>query len=280
MWDAGCFITVAGKKPVVGIYVEHDDKGQLCDMIIDEIGYGTKPGLNRVQFVGWEAVLGLLHEIGDFVRLTPMVVDTLINFELYVTVNGNSVMARRACAQQIEQQRSEFAEPLTFDLETMGFDSDKMNMLSSSFQWGDREADKFDVWKKRRGSDKTVAVQARDILESAPYSIGWNSARFDIPYLNNRLRAAGERPAFVGCHISADVVYDRKFGNKKRTSLVDAANHLKVTDEKVHKTPIDWDKWNAANAGDMGPNGMEYVLEHGDMDVILTKRVYNRVATQ
>lgn len=166
--------------------------------------------------------------------------------------------------------------PLSFDIETMGFKAKILPMLSCSFQWGDDEAGQFNLDKMSTpDSDELLALEIRDVLESAPLLLGWNSNRFDLHYINTRLSFHGHRPVVALASISVDVVYDKMLGRRTRTSLINAANEMGVTDEKIHKTPIDWEKWHAANEGDQA--GMDYVVEHGAMDTILTKRIYNGI---
>jgi uncharacterized protein YprB with RNaseH-like and TPR domain len=280
LFDTCSAIDLSGKKPIIRLFINSNRSDKIVDFITGEIGGNvksngtTKPDL-WVEFIDWKDIYELLSAIEEEVRSNWRHVEVLDNLFIYSETHGLTKGVRQAAAMQLGRLEQWPLEPLTFDLETMGFESDTMPILSSSFQWGDREDSRFAVHKKTAKSDKDVVIEIRDVLESAPWSIGWNSSRFDIPYLNTRLRVNGERAAFVGSHDSADVLYDKKRGLKKRTSLINAANECGVTDEKVHKTEIDWDKWKAANSGNMGPNGMEYVLEHGDMDVVLTKRVYN-----
>lgn len=224
---------------------------------------------------GWDDIADTVDAIkfsGMSTRWREM--DLLIAYWKYQQAHGKGEPLKRAAAWQLKQLQVPEPIPLTFDLETMGLKGDEFTMLTSSFQWGDDEAQRF-TQAKRGPNDREVAMSVRRILETAAYSIGWNSARFDIPYLNARLAKYNERPVFIGSHDSADVNYDKKYGNKKRTSLVNAVEHLQVADNDIHKTPIDWDKWRGADRGNTAD--MDYVTIHGENDVILTKRVYNEV---
>lgn len=198
--------------------------------------------------------------------------DLMTEYWKYQEKHGNILQAQYAATTQLFRLQESPVIPLTFDLETMGLKADEYTMLSSSYQWGDDEKNAFSH-VKRGSTDEALAVDIRRCLETAPYTIGWNSGRFDIPYLNTRLARYDERPAFIGSHDSADVYYDKKHGNKKRTSLVNAVEQTGVADDDIHKTPIDWEKWTAADRGSAA--GMDYVVLHGENDIKLTKRVYN-----
>ena len=161
-------------------------------------------------------------------------------------------------------------EPLavSWDLETMGLDPNEKNILTCAMQYGTLEDRIHTICKWN--SEEQFVLATRGVLEQIPWTMGYNSSRFDINYLNVRLKKYGHRTAFLGSHSDVSEMYKEFTGRKKRTSLVDMANELGLTDEKVYKTPIDWDKWHAANRGDK--EGMDYVVEHGKMDVILTRR--------
>lgn len=198
--------------------------------------------------------------------------DLMVAYWRYQEKHGDIERVQHAATTQLRRLREYPIVPMTFDLETMGLKADEFTMLSSSYQWGDNETHAFSH-TKRGSNDKDLAIEVREMLETAPYTIGWNSGRFDIPYLNTRLAKYDLRPAFIGSHDSADILFDKKHGNKKRTSLVNAVEQLGVADDDIHKTPIDWEKWKAANRGDTA--SMDYVVLHGENDIKLTKRVYN-----
>jgi len=222
---------------------------------------------------GWDGVIDAIDNIVEYSRGKRRQLQVVGNFYLYKERFGLPTGAKEAASWQLRSLRNPIPVPITFDIETMGLEATSLPMLSCSFQEGDDESGVYSAFKMTPASDKDLAVQIREILESAPFTIGFNSSRFDINYINTRLAANGERQMFLGSHDDVSVMYDYTFNAKKRTSLLNAAAQLGVTDEVVKKTPIDWNIWNAANAGD--EQSMDYILTHAKNDVILTKRVYN-----
>lgn len=222
---------------------------------------------------GWTGVVESIEYIIEYSRGKRRQLEVVANFAAYKERFGLLPGAKEAASCQLRGLREPAAKPITFDCETMGFDSGTLPLLSCAIQWGDDELGTYSLFKVDPASDRELAVKVRDALELAPYTIGFASSRFDINFINGRLAFYGERPMFIGSHDDASVIFDYTFNKKKKTSLHDAALQLGVIDERVHKTPIDWVKWNAANAGDS--EAMDYVTDHGNKDVKLTKRVYN-----
>lgn len=224
---------------------------------------------------GWDGVMDAIDAIINDSRGKRRQLEVVANFYNYKERYGLTAEAKAAASWQLRSLRLPVPLPITFDIETMGLEPATLPMLSCTFQEGDDESGVYTTYKMTPASDKDLVTQVRDILEAAPYTIGFNSSRFDINYINTRLIAHGERPMFLGSHEDVSVLYDYAFNAKKRTSLANAANFLSVTDEHVHKTPINWSIWNAANAGD--DEAMKYVVDHAKADVVLTKRVYNAI---
>lgn len=231
---------------------------------------------------GWDGVMDACSAMWPFIKGKRRQLQVAMNWYDYKSYYGVDKDAKRAASNQLRGLRAPNPEPITFDIETMGLDKETLPMLSCSFQRGDDETGIWTVYKRTPASDRDVAVETRDVLESAPWTIGWNSIRFDIPWIQRRLQEYGERPMFLGSHDDGQNMYmhmvhaDESLRHR-RTSLARASEDLGIADGNTHKTPIDWAKWNAANGGEMGPDGMEYVIGHGEQDIALTKRVYNAI---
>lgn len=227
---------------------------------------------------GWDGVMDAIDRIFVYSRGKRRQLQVVANWYDYKGFYGPNNDAKAIASNQLRSLRQPLPEPLTFDIETMGLDMHTLPMLSCSYMRGDDETHVWADWKKKPEGERGLAVAIRDTLEGAPYTIGFNSIRFDIPWIQRRLAEYGERPMFLGSHDDVSEDYKLLTGRKKRTSLHDMANELGLTDEEVHKTPIDWAIWNAANEGDM--IAMDYVVHHGDMDIILTKRGHNAIKRQ
>lgn len=112
----------------------------------------------------------------------------------------------------------------------------------------------------RRG-DKKVCVQIRDALERLDYVCTFYGTGFDLPFLNTRLVAQGERPIDQLRHI--DLYY------VARNKLKLHSNRLQVVAEtlfgKSEKTRVIGPIWLQASRGDKA--AMNYIVEHCQRDV-------------
>lgn len=196
---------------------------------------------------------------------------------------GRSVLPREqrvTLAQVANTQITELKAPtpmsITFDIETMGLDAAEKPVISCTYMYNNDESTVFSDDILKWGNEENLLVAIRDRLEIAGFTIGWNSSRFDLNYINTRLARYDQRPMFLGSHDDADVIFDRVYNNKKRTSLVNAVNQLNLTDKEVHKTPIDWNIWDAAYY-ENDRASMDYIINHAENDVKLTRRVWDVV---
>lgn len=117
--------------------------------------------------------------------------------------------------------------------------------------------------------DKKLAVALRDEIESYNMIVTWNGKMFDIPFLNARLLAHGERPVHPQFHL--DLMYyaggvSNKIGSRK---LKNVQQFLKLPDEK---TEIDWDVWKRAALGEK--EAMIEVINHCEFDVRVLAEAY------
>lgn len=116
--------------------------------------------------------------------------------------------------------------------------------------------------------DGPLAVAIRDALEAADIIVGWNSKLHDIPLVNARLAKTGERPVRVNLHV--DLMWyaagsSMKIGSRK---LDNVQKFLGTTDQK---TPLDWETWQLAGAGDR--KALKKVVEHCEHDVTVLGEV-------
>lgn len=225
---------------------------------------------------GWGPVNEFLNDIMPYTLDGRKYITIHRSYYDYELKYGSNDGARNAANWQINANRPWAGlQPVIFDIETMGLDPNEYAFLSCSFQKGDDEENIHSVDVQSSGSEEQALIDVRDYLEAAPITLGFNSLRFDINYINTRLARYNERPMMLGRHIDVSNVYDEMIGRKKRTSLSKAVEEMALADNDAHKTPIDWPKWKAAYSGDK--RGMAYVLEHAKYDVILTKRLYNAI---
>lgn len=276
-----------GKNGGINIEVEMSEDNAVYRM--SQVFGGKVSQLNRVYDSGRTAYRWRIHGENALEAASLMLpysttkkrqLEVLTTFARNYPADSNKehrAEAKNVARLQLQALKEPEPQVITLDIETMGLDWTTKRMLSCTFQSDDLEAFVWTEFKTGPYDDgeQGMLVKTRDILESAAWTMGFNSLRFDIPYINYRLSLYEERPMFLGSHVDVSETYKKLTGRSKRTSLYDMSNELGTADEEVHKTPIDWDIWNAADAGD--PGALRYVVNHADMDVILTKRGYEAI---
>lgn len=124
--------------------------------------------------------------------------------------------------------------------------------------------------KSRILSDAKLVVAIRDELEKYDLIVGHNIRRFDIRFLNARLAAAGERP--LKTHFVLDTMYavdGMAIGGRSLDTLI------KFFGLKAKKTPINWEDWKNAAAGN--EEALNNVQIHNLADVEALKELYPKV---
>lgn len=213
-------------------------------------------------------VVPVAEALRDYALTKKRELDILLSYYKYREQHPETPQVKLLAHGQLKMNKAPNPHGLVVDFETTGLDPSVDSLLSASFMRGGRVYSAYRM--PDSVDDRSLALEIRTEIEAAPYIIGWNSARFDIPFLNGRLRQHGDRPVFVGSHDDA-----KKMFADGRKSLEFAANTLKVTDDEVRKTPIHWPTWYAAKAGDS--EAMRYIVDHAEKDVQLTRRVYDAV---
>jgi uncharacterized protein YprB with RNaseH-like and TPR domain len=171
-------------------------------------------------------------------------------------------------------------EVLFFDTESTDLTASWGRMLCASFVG--LEGDEVTTYRrdsapfkgKNKVSDEKLVVAIRNKLESADMIVGWYSLLHDIPLLNARLAAAGERPCMLGekhgvTHV--DLIWyaggqSMKIGGKKLDTVA------KFFGCENQKTPLDGETWQLAAAGDAP--AMDAVVEHCEADVLVLREVW------
>lgn len=171
-----------------------------------------------------------------------------------------------------------------FDIEATDLGGNFGRLLCCSFV--DLGSDKVETyrrdskpWKGRKLTDDAkLAVAIRDRLEQADIIVGWNSILYDVPFINTRLVAAGERPIQVGERYgshSLDLMY---YAGGQSMRL--PGRRLDLVARFFHcgheKTPLTPEVWAEAATGD--PESMELVVEHCEADVLVTREVFYKLA--
>lgn len=128
-------------------------------------------------------------------------------------------------------------------------------------------------WKSRDIiDDSKLAVAIRNELESANLIVTWNGKMHDVPLVNARLAKHNQRQFQPQLHI--DLMYyaggtSMKIGSRK---LDNVARFFSLPEQK---TPLDWDTWQRAGAGDKA--SMDLVVKHCEADVLVLREAYKHL---
>jgi len=133
-------------------------------------------------------------------------------------------------------------------------------------------------WSGGPADDSRLAVAIRQHLEEADVIVGWNSILHDIPLINARLAAAGERPVRLGekhgrPHL--DLMYyagglSMKIGSR-------ALDRVSIFFDSPHrKTPLTPKVW--AKAGEGDADAWDSIVEHCELDALVTRDMFPHLA--
>lgn len=126
---------------------------------------------------------------------------------------------------------------------------------------------------ERVRDDRLLAIGCRDLLETYDVIVGWNSKKYDVPFIDSRLTIHDERPLRKDImHI--DPMYKAgQFSLALQSRRLDSVAQTFRLDEQ--KTPIDPEFWMDAALGDSA--AMDYVVEHCEADVLTLRAAFHRL---
>ena len=128
-------------------------------------------------------------------------------------------------------------------------------------------------WKGTRLiDDGRLAIAIRDELEKYHMIVSWNGKLFDAAFLNARLLKANARPLRAQFHL--DLMWFAG-GSSNRIGSRKLDNVQRFLDLPNAKTPITWEDWQEAAAGD--PKAFDQVVKHNIADVKVLAQAYWRL---
>jgi uncharacterized protein YprB with RNaseH-like and TPR domain len=170
-----------------------------------------------------------------------------------------------------------------FDTESTDLSANWGRLLCASFVGLDGEVityrkDRRPFKGRNKVDDSRLAVAIRDEIEKSDIIVGWNSILHDLPLVNARLAAAGERPIRVGERhgvMNLDLMYyaggqSMKIGGRRLDTV---AKFFRCDNQK---TPLDGETWQLAATGDA--EAMDLVVEHCEADVLVLRDVWPHLA--
>lgn len=137
----------------------------------------------------------------------------------------------------------------------------------------------FPIIRDRLRIDKHLAAALKEEIEQYDGGIGWNSALFDWPLLNDRLMLTGSRALEKRFHI--DIMYAARMGKSTLTSSrLDWV--AKALGCPYKKTALDLSTWKLAEAEAVngfrhGSENYDYIVDHCREDIRVTEWVYERL---
>ena len=173
---------------------------------------------------------------------------------------------------------------VSFDFEMSGLNADFGVFLCGCFKvWRDTDEpqaklvtyrmDEQKSYKTRPWEDKELAIKLKEEVEKADIIVGWNSKRFDIPFLNARLAYFGESPVTKMKHV--DLMYQARYKWRIHSARLDSVLDFLQAPDAFLKTKMKPNMWIRAVQGEKA--AMDYVVNHCVQDVKALDWVYHRM---
>lgn len=164
-----------------------------------------------------------------------------------------------------------------FDIETTGLKAHVGRMLWGSIadSWGNVTSYSIEDFPGSTPIDDSelVNVFARELEKYDGEWVSWNGKLFDIPFMNARLLKGGKE-VVRGDRVHVDLMYYSK-GSAARIGTSRLAGVQDFFKTGNSKTPLDFDTWNMAIAGDH--RAILKVGEHCEADVLVLRDVYEHL---
>ena len=164
---------------------------------------------------------------------------------------------------------------LFFDIESTGLNATFGTILTIGWKWFGKPKVRIptilDAGGKNTLDDHALVKKFAEVYNTADYTCGWYSARFDLPMIRTKLLKFGEPPLAPIPHID--------LWRTARYKLKLHSNRLAVVQEflgTAHaKTPIHYDDWLRAAIGDR--TALSRVREHCRLDVVVLEEVFMKL---
>jgi len=167
-------------------------------------------------------------------------------------------------------------EPLYFDIEATDLKGNfgRLLCVSGADMFGNVKTFRADdvAWAgRKRRDDVKLAAAVRDWMETFDMWCGWNSKKYDVPFIDTRLLIGEERPLRKDI-MHVDPMYKAgQFSLTLHSRRLDAV--AKTFRLDAQKTALDPDIWMDAADGDH--SAMDYVVEHCEADVLTLRAAFH-----
>lgn len=123
----------------------------------------------------------------------------------------------------------------------------------------------------KRWNDKGLAKAWRDALQEYDIMVTWNGIKFDVPFLNTRLRRWGLKELRSPRH--KDLLYTARYKMRLSSNRLD--NVAQFLGCQVSKTPMQPEQWTMAMGGHKP--SYQYIVTHCRNDVRVLAECWERM---
>ncbi len=125
-------------------------------------------------------------------------------------------------------------------------------------------------YRGKRWDDRSLALEWRNALEEYDIVVTWNGIKFDIPFLNTRLRRWGLREVRIAR--TKDLLYTARYKLKLSSNSLDSVSRFLGV--QARKTRLDPERWTMAMEGH--EPSYRYILDHCKRDVKVLAQVWEK----
>ena len=127
----------------------------------------------------------------------------------------------------------------------------------------------------KRWDDKSLALQWKKELEKYDIVVSWNGIRFDVPFLDTRLKYWNLRASSIKRH--KDLMYTARFGLRLTDAKLDNVALFLDVHRKygVRKTRMEPKRWTMAMGGHRP--SYEYIINHNKLDLMVLAGVWEEL---
>ena len=167
----------------------------------------------------------------------------------------------------------------SWDLETTNLSADFAVLLCSTVKGLGRPPVTFRIdasprYEKDRADDSYVVRKTVEELSKYVIDIGYNTQRFDLPFLYSRMLAHGMDTRVLRHLRHVDLIWAVRYRMRLRSARLEVAiEHLQA---KEHKTPLVGRVWAKAAAGDR--KAISEIVRHNVQDVKALEEIALKLA--
>ena len=131
-------------------------------------------------------------------------------------------------------------------------------------------------YKGKRWDDRSLAIDWRDAMEEYGLIVSWNGIKFDVPFLETRLRRWGLGSPSIKRH--KDLLYTARYKLRLASnSLESVSTYLDIHQKYgIGKTRMEPERWTMAMGGHEA--SYKYIVTHCQLDVKVLAAVWQEIS--